>query len=285
MFRILNEHLARPRPFSVYTAETLWTDDHISGQMLEHHLDPEGDMASRNHAFIRRAAAWLGEEFDLPGRDVLDLGCGPGLYAVELAELGARVLGVDFSRKSIEYARRQAEQRDLALTYEVADFRTYETRRKFDLICLIYGEYCALDPAQRVGLLRRAANWVKPTGSIVLDVFGKAHLDSIVEGSFIQAWPDGAFWSGQPHVVVRTTFLYDQADLYLDRFLVVEPGGHWEVFNWLQCFDAEGLAEEMERAGWSIQRYLGSVAGDPYDAAAPQFAIVARPSGSGRLGP
>ncbi len=42
------------------------------------------------------------DTFDLgPGRRVLDLGCGPGLYARRLEAAGADVTGVDLSRVSI----------------------------------------------------------------------------------------------------------------------------------------------------------------------------------------
>ncbi len=101
MFSTLREHFTRPPLFSVYSVHRLWADDHISSRMLEHHLDPDSDIASRNHAFIRRAASWLVDEFDLVGRRVLDLGCGPGLYAMELARREVEVTGVDFSNRSI----------------------------------------------------------------------------------------------------------------------------------------------------------------------------------------
>jgi 2-polyprenyl-3-methyl-5-hydroxy-6-metoxy-1,4-benzoquinol methylase len=92
MFSILSEHSRRPPLFSVYTAEELWTDPHLAEQMLAFHIDPSQDLASRNHAFIQRSVDWLNERFDLAvGTRVLDLGCGPGLYANTLAELGASV--------------------------------------------------------------------------------------------------------------------------------------------------------------------------------------------------
>jgi len=49
MYKELSEICDRPQPFSVYTAEKLWNDPHVSNQMLKHHLDPSSDIASRNH--------------------------------------------------------------------------------------------------------------------------------------------------------------------------------------------------------------------------------------------
>lgn len=49
----------RPPPFSLTSVEKLWTDEHVSSQMLEHHLDAASDAASRSHAFIDASAAWI----------------------------------------------------------------------------------------------------------------------------------------------------------------------------------------------------------------------------------
>ena len=104
VFSFLREQNRRPPPFSAYTAEELWTDPHIAEQMLSFHLDPDRDLASRNHDFIQESIRWLNERFDLAtGKRVLDLGCGPGLYANGLAALGVSVTGVDFSANSIRH--------------------------------------------------------------------------------------------------------------------------------------------------------------------------------------
>ena len=47
MFEDLAALNERPAPFSVYTADILWTDPHISARMLDFHLNAEGDLASR----------------------------------------------------------------------------------------------------------------------------------------------------------------------------------------------------------------------------------------------
>ena len=275
MFSIVREHLARPELFSEYSAQTLWTDDHISGRMLECHLDPSGDIASRNHLFIQRAASWMTREFDLTGRTVLDLGCGPGLYALELARLGAHVCGVDFSIRSIQYARTQARDAGLEVGFELADYLEYEPNRTFDLICLIYGDYCALSPDQRRKLMRNVRRWLNRGGSLLLDVFSMSHFDALPQSTSFDAHPEGGFWSANSHFVFSTRFKYEGDGAYLDRYLVVEEAGHWEVFNWIHCFDRARLEQEMGSTGLQVVQCLGSVAGDTFDEGAPEFAVVA----------
>lgn|SRR5690606_24347948 len=44
---------------------------------------------------------------DLRDIDVADIGCGGGIYSRAMAEMGARVTGVDFSGEMLAAARRQ----------------------------------------------------------------------------------------------------------------------------------------------------------------------------------
>jgi len=82
-----------------------WDDPHISKCMLEAHLDPNHDAASRRPEIIDQTVHYLFESGILKhGMKVLDLGCGPGLYAERLYKAGVDVVGLDISERSIEYA-------------------------------------------------------------------------------------------------------------------------------------------------------------------------------------
>src|SRR5688572_20852553 len=48
---------------------------------------------------------------DVAGKDVLDAGCGPGVYSEWLVEHGARVTGIDASAKMIELAKQRLQGR------------------------------------------------------------------------------------------------------------------------------------------------------------------------------
>ncbi len=81
------------------------------------------------------------------GKTVLDVGCGPGLYSVELARLGAsKVVGIDFAPKMIELAKKFAQDYNVYDNCEfiVADFLEYNFPEQFDYtIAMGYIEYCS----------------------------------------------------------------------------------------------------------------------------------------------
>lgn len=106
MFEKLKLINQRPAIWSHYTAALLWDDKHTSEQMLQLHLNHDVDIASRRSSFIDRSVGWIKTQFNIStNTKICDFGCGPGLYTSRFAQLGAEVTGVDFSTRSIDYAR------------------------------------------------------------------------------------------------------------------------------------------------------------------------------------
>ena len=172
MFEKLEKINERPEPFQFYTASDLWTDEHTSKQMLSFHLNEAIDVSSRNAEFINRSVEWITSEFNIGrGSKIADFGCGPGLYAAPLAKRGAKVTGVDFSKRSIEYAKEFAAREHLNISYLNQDYLEFETEDRFDLVLMIMCDFCALSPTQRKGILSKFHRILKPSGSVLLDVY------------------------------------------------------------------------------------------------------------------
>lgn len=86
--------------------------------MLKAHLNPEFEGASRKLTFIEESVAWI-KDIVSPMKYplLLDVGCGPGIYAERFAASGYQVTGIDFSARSIDYARSSALKKGLDITY------------------------------------------------------------------------------------------------------------------------------------------------------------------------
>jgi len=68
--------------------------------------------------------------------NVLDLGCGTGITTKYIAELGAKVLGVDLSPKLVEFAKENSNHQNIE--YRIADITNLDLdKKKFDVICLV----------------------------------------------------------------------------------------------------------------------------------------------------
>ena len=269
----------KPSLFSVYTASELWANEHTSQQMLAFHLNGEIDVSSRRTNFIEESVAWMATRFNLSADSkLIDFGCGPGLYTFRFAKLGIVVSGVDFSPRSIEYAREKAAQNQLQISYYEADYLNFKPEGTFDLVTMIMCDFCALSPNQRLTMLKKFHTILAPKGRIILDVYSLNAFDTKEEVSIYERNMLNGFWSSEPYYGFLNSFKYYPEKVSLDKYTIVEPSRQREIFNWLQYFSVETLEQELLAAGFEIEEVLKSVAGHVFDTNHSEFAIVVKKS-------
>jgi len=101
------------------------------------------------------------------GLEVLDIGCGVGRISRWLAERGAKVIGADFSDKTIELARRHS--RNGNPRYRVQSAFALEDREAFDLVISTGLLVVACTGrGQLMDVLGRLRDALKPQGRLVL---------------------------------------------------------------------------------------------------------------------
>jgi SAM-dependent methyltransferase len=276
LFLELLDIYVRPPAFSRTTVASLWTDPRTSEQMLGFHLDGSVAISSQTTKFIDAATAWMAQAFGLTdGSRVLDLGCGPGLYANRLARTGADVTGIDFSARSIAHARDAAAREGVRVDYINEDYLVWLPDRRFDLALMIMRDYCALAPEQRLALLDKFERLLEPGGALLFDVDSMVRLASRTESVSYTPALGGGFWSADPYFEFHNSYTYPEDGVALDKFVVVEAERTRTFYNWIQCFSPESLGAELGRAGLEIDTILGDLTGRPFDPQSTEFAVIA----------
>ena len=276
MYSDLDNFNRKPEPFSRYTTDMLWTDPWIAQQMLKVHLDQSTDLASRKSQTIDGAVGWIDRKIGLSGKNVCDLGCGPGLYARRMATRGAKVIGIDFSAGSLDYARAEATAHDLDIEYRKADYLIDDLPGGQDVVSLIWCDFCTLSSEKRRALLERIKAMLNPGGTFVFDVSTTPQFEERREVMTYGRRPMGDFWSPDDHFCLQTTFLYYQEKIALDRCLIVEPERRFEIFNWTQHFDPETISWEVNEVGLDVEELLDVMTGEPWTPEAGELAVIAR---------
>jgi 2-polyprenyl-6-hydroxyphenyl methylase / 3-demethylubiquinone-9 3-methyltransferase len=125
----------------------------------------------------------------LAGVDLLDVGCGAGLFAEPLARLGAEVVGVDPALAAIVAARRHAEETGARLTYRATTLEQLaEEERRFDVVSAMEVIEHAADPGPFVAT---AASLIKPGGLFLASTLNrtlKSFALAIVGAEYVLRW-------------------------------------------------------------------------------------------------
>ena len=277
MFIQLEEINTPPEPFQFYTAADLWTDEHTSKQMLRFHLDEGLDVSSRNIAFIDRSVDWIVSHFNIDtGKKIADFGCGPGLYTTRLVRSHAVVTGIDFSKRSIQYAQETAIGEKLPIRYVNRNYLDFETDERFDLILMIMCDFCALSLTQRKTMLAKFHRLLEPAGSVLLDVYSLNAFNEWEEKALYEPNLLDGFWSPDKYYGFLNTFKYEKEKVVLDQYTIIEAERTRTIYNWLQYFSPEDVEREFSACGFAIENYYADVAGTPFSAQSREFAIIAR---------
>lgn len=277
MFEEIENINTRPEPFEFYTASDLWTDEHTSKQMLTYHLNEGIDMSSRNSEFISRSVEWIASRFNVgAGTKIADFGCGPGLYATKLAQRQADVTGIDFSKRSIQYAQEVATKEGLSIHYVNQNYLEFETDDRFHLILMIMCDFCALGPIQRNKMLRKFHTILEPSGSVLLDVHSLTAFGQREEAATYEANLLNGFWSPKKYYGFLNTFKYEKDKVVLDKYTLIEADRTRIVYNWLQYFSPEALEDEFVKCGFTVEKLYSDVAGSPFDPETTEIAIDAK---------
>lgn len=274
MFETIHKYIKKPALYTPSTAK-FWDDDHISKGMLEAHLNPTLDSATRNLLFIKQSVQWIAKiATPYRYRALLDLGCGPGIYAELFDEAGFLVTGIDLSPRSIKYARSSAEAANKQIEYIVANYLRMDYIEKFDVITLIYCDFGVLSTENRAILLQKIHAALKPGGKFIFDVFTPYQYENQSEYKQWEYAQNG-FWSAEPYLCLNSLYRYDAENTFLRQYLVIS-GDEVNCYNvWEHTFTKDEIIQDLSNAGFKTYAIYGDVTGSVYFPDNKQLCVLA----------
>ena len=216
----------------------------------------------------KQEIAFLLDLLALPkGARILDVGCGPGRHAVELARAGLDVVGVDVSRRFLDIAAERCRAAGVKASFFEVDARQMPFDDEFDAaISLCQGGFGLMGGDDSV-VLRRIAEAVKPRSRVVLTAFS-----SLFEASHQR---EGATFDVDAGVVHERTTIKD------------ETGAEHEADLWTSVYTPRELRLLAIGVGlipekiWAVEP--GGYARNAPDMEHPEFLMVAtKPPGKRR---
>jgi 2-polyprenyl-6-hydroxyphenyl methylase/3-demethylubiquinone-9 3-methyltransferase len=148
--------------------------------------DPESEFKPL-HEINPLRLAYVDEQAGLAGKRVLDVGCGGGLLAEAMAEMGAEVTGIDMAEANLDVARLHALDSGVVVDYRHTSAEALAAAEPgtFDLItCMELLEHVP-DPGS---LVAACARLLRPGGDVVLSTLNRnprSYLFAIVGAEYV----------------------------------------------------------------------------------------------------
>jgi cyclopropane fatty-acyl-phospholipid synthase-like methyltransferase len=231
-----------------------WNEPGFSERMLRLHLDQSSGAASRSNEERLAQIEWMWTNLELsPGGTLLDLTCGPGLYAVEFARRGLSVLGIDFSPASIEFARDFARNEGVAkhCCFLESDIRNADFgREKFDGAIFLYGQLAVFKPEECQELLTRICAAMRPGGVLLVEFLNDQRIDR--QDSTWWFTDRSGLWGSEPFLHLGERYWDKDQQASIERYYILRlsDGRLDEITLCDQVYSADKLTQMMMSAGF-----------------------------------
>ncbi|HEY66101.1 MAG TPA: class I SAM-dependent methyltransferase [Caldilineae bacterium] len=200
---------------------------------------------------------------------ILDMPCGPGRHALELARRGFRVTGVDRTVAYLDEARERAQEAGVNVEWIKADMRDFHLPGMFDAAINLFTSFGYFeDPAEDRQVAENFFTSLKPGGQLLMDMMGKEVLARIFRERDWHEEEDGTLFLEERQVTQNWSWIEN-------RWIAIRGRQRVEFHLGHRLYSAAELTALLTSVGFTNVSAYGSLAGDPYDHTARRLVVLA----------
>ncbi|MCC6996206.1 MAG: methyltransferase domain-containing protein [Deltaproteobacteria bacterium] len=205
-------------------------------------------------ATTQREAGFIAESLNAPaGAQLLDLGCGYGRHAMELASRGFQMVGVDLSLPLLIRGADEAQRRGLTINFVHGDMRELSFDETFDGAFSWFTSFGYFDDEANRKVVQGVARALKVGGRFLIEVVNR---DYIVSEMPMRVW-----WEGDGCVVLEEVdFNYYTSRLVSQRSVVFEDARQVEQEISIRAYGLHELGKLLHQCGFRVVEVSGSIA-------------------------
>ncbi len=205
-----------------------------------------------------------------PGGQILDLACGAGQHAVELAARGYELVGFDLSQSQLDWASGLALERNQRLQFTAGDMRELSYQESFDAIYSWNTSFGFFEEDKNVDVAHRIFKALRPGGRFLLDVINR---------DFVVAQQPGQTWfEGDGCVCIDdVTIDFITSRMRVKRTLMLTNGKNRECTYSVRIYGLHELGKMLHDVGFKILKVSGrpEMPGVFFGSTSPRVIILA----------
>lgn len=221
-----------------------WFEDFFNDDYVRTVPPPRRDHIAQEIDFIE-ASLGLAK-----GATILDVGCGTGLHAVELAARGYLVVGLDLSLPMLSRAADEAQERGTKINFLHGDMREMSFEGAFDAVLCWGTTFGYFDDESNRRVVERLYAALKPMGLLLLDVVNRDFV--------IGRQPNLVWFEGDGCVCMEETqFNYITSRLEVKRTVILDDGRQRETPYGIRLYALHELGQLLHHQGFRVAQVSG----------------------------
>jgi SAM-dependent methyltransferase len=186
------------------------------------------------------------------GGAVLDLGCGTGRHAIDLAHRGYQVVGFDLSLAMLAKASEEAQERGAKLNFMQGDMREMTFNEQFDGVYCWNTSFGYFEEDKNAQIIERVHDALKAGGLFLLDVVNR---DFLLRQSPSLVWfeGDGCVCMDEMNVDFITS------RMKIKRTTMLDDGRSHEIEYSVRVYSLHELGRILHEQGFKVREVSGRV--------------------------
>jgi len=186
-----------------------------------------------------------------PGAQVLDVGCGYGRHAMELAARGFHVVGLDTSTPLLVRGGEEAHRRGLTINFVRGDMRELDFDAQFDGAYCLFSTFGYFDDETNKKTVANIARALKPGGRVLIEILNRDYV--------IADLPTRVWWEGDGCVVLEEVELnYFSSRIQVNRSVVFDDGRQVEQEISVRAYSLHEVGKLLHSAGFRVLEVSGA---------------------------
>jgi 2-polyprenyl-3-methyl-5-hydroxy-6-metoxy-1,4-benzoquinol methylase len=204
-----------------------------------------------------------------PKAKILDLYCGYGRHAIELAKSGYVVTGVDGTQAFVDIARQKAAEVGISICFEQKDMRELTDVNQYDAVINMFAAFGYFSDDENASVLKRVANALRKGGYLLMDLLNR---ELMARSNLNRYWrhPSGEY-------VLSYKAELHHGTAKMKREVINQNTGEKLRYEFdLRTYSLYEMESLLRSCGMQIKATFGNFDRTPYNPESPRLIVLAQ---------